>query len=169
MNTLSLKRFRGVNWQAIAMFALGFWLSASFVFDCLVIPGMLTAGMMSKPGFAGASYLIFGTFNHVELLCGAIVLASSLVLNYRHNLQTIKIDNSVIVASFLLAIALCYTYVMTPQMSALGMSLNEFNGTDLLAASMTKMHAVYWILEASKLVLGTALLSKFYRNSCSLM
>lgn len=169
MNSLQLKRFRGVNWQAIAMFALGFWLSASFVFDCLVIPGLLSAGMMSEPGFASASYLVFGTFNRVELLCAAIVLASTLVLNYRHNFQSIKINNSVVVAGFLVAIAICYTYVITPQMSALGMSLNEFNGTASFAESMTKMHVLYWILEASKLILGTALLSKFYRNSCSLV
>ncbi|VEP15032.1 conserved membrane hypothetical protein [Hyella patelloides LEGE 07179] len=169
MNTIPLRRFRVINWQAIAMFALGFWLSASLVFDCLVIPGLLSAGMMQESGFAGASYLLFGTFNHVELLCAAIVLASALVLNYRHNLSTIKLDKSIIIAGCLMAIAICYAYILTPQMSALGMSLNEFNGTELFANSMIKMHVIYWVLEASKLIFGSVLLSKFYRNSCSLI
>lgn len=167
MNTLPLKRFREVNWQALAMFALGFWLSASLLIDCVIIPGLLSAGMMQEAGFAGASYLIFGAFNHLELLCAALVLASILVINYRQSV--IKVDKYVIFAGFLLAIALTYTYVITPQMSALGMSLNEFNGTELLADSMSRMHFVYWILEASKLILGTVLLSKLYRSSCSLI
>ena len=169
MNTISLKRFRVVNWQAMAMFALGFWLSASLVFDCLIIPGLLSAGMMAESGFASASYVIFGTFSHVELLCAAIVLAGSLVLNYRHNLSQIKIDKPVIIAGFLMAIAISYTYVMIPQMSALGMSLNGLESQELLADSMITMHAIYWVLEASKLILGTTLLSKFYRSSCSLL
>lgn len=167
MNTLPLKRFREVNWQALAMFALGFWLSASLLLDSVIIPGLLSAGMMQEAGFAGASYLIFGAFNHLELLCAALVLASVLVINYRQSV--IKINKSVIIAGCLFAIALCYTYLITPQMSALGMSLNEFNGTGLFAESMTRMHVVYWILEGSKLVLGTVLLGKLYRSSCSLV
>lgn len=169
MNTLPLRRFRLVNWQAMAMFALGFWLSASFVLDGLIIPGLFSAGMMESSGFASASYLIFGTFNHVELLCAAIVLASSLVLNYRNNLSVIKLDKSIVIAGFLMAIAMCYTYILTPQMSALGMNLEVFNNQELLTNSMMTMHFVYWVLEASKLILGTILLSKLYRNSCSLI
>ena len=168
MNTLPLKRFREVNWQALAMFALGFWLSASLLIDCVIIPGLLSAGMMEEAGFAGASYIIFGAFNHIELLSAALVLASILTIKYRQEF-VIKIDKSVVIASCLLAIALIYTYLITPQMSALGMSLNEFNGTGLLAGSMSRMHVVYWLLEGSKLVLGTVLLSKLYRNSCSLV
>lgn len=168
MNTLPLKRFREVNWQALAMFALGFWLSASLLIDCVIIPGLLSAGMMEEAGFAGASYIIFGAFNHLELLSGALVLASILTIKYRQEF-VIKIDKSVIIAACLLAIALAYTYLITPQMSALGMPLNEFNGTELLAGSMSRMHVVYWLLEGSKLVLGTVLLSKLYRSSCSLV
>jgi hypothetical protein len=169
MNTIPLRRFRLVNWQAMAMFALGFWLSASFVLDGLIIPGLFSAGMMESSGFASASYLIFGTFNHLELLCAGMVLASCLVLNYRLNLSAIKLDKSIVIASFLMAIALCYTYIITPQMSALGINLDGFNHQELLNSSMMTMHFVYWILEASKLILGTALLSKLYRNSCSLI
>ena len=169
MNIVSVKRFRVITWQAMAMFALGFWLSASLVFDCLIIPGLLSAGMMSESGFAGASYLIFGTFNRVELLCAAIVLASTLVLNYRHNLSRLKIDKSLVIGSFLLAIALSYTYIIIPQMSGMGMSLTIFDPKEYLPSSMMEMHVVYWTLEASKLMLGSLLLSKLYRNSCSLL
>ena len=169
MNTVGLNRFRGINWQALVMLALGFWLSASLVFDCLIIPGLLSAGMMEESGFASASYLIFGTFNRVELLCAGVVLASTLVFGYRQNLSTIKISKSVGIAGFLMAIASCYTYVITPQMSALGMSLNSFNDGEVLGNSMATMHIIYWVLEASKLILGTALLNKFYRSSCSLI
>ena len=165
MNTIPLRRFRTVNWSAMVMFALGFWLSASLVFDCLIIPGLLSAGMMEEPGFASASYIIFGTFNHVELLCGAIVLASSLVFIQQRHSGVIRPET--LVGFLLLAIALCYTYILTPQMSAMGMSLGQ--SSNELASCMAKMHVLYWSLEATKLIGGTYILSKFYRNSCSLM
>ena len=68
-----------------------------------------------------------------------------------------------------MALAIAYTYVIIPQMSALGMSLSGFDSQELLSNSMATMHIVYWILEASKLILGTALLNNFYRSSCSLV
>ena len=168
MNTLSVRRLRTVNWSALAMFALGFWLSSSLLFDCLIIPGLLSAGMMSSSGFAAASYLIFGTFNHLELLCGALVLASALVFNYRQNSNQIKANKNLTLASVLMLIALGYTYFLTPQMSALGMSIDGFSGIDA-SGSMATMHIVYWLLEATKLLGGTYLLSQFYRGSCSLV
>jgi len=169
MNTLPSRRFQQVNWSATIMFALGFWLSGSLVFDCLVIPGLLTSGMMSQGGFASAGYTIFGTFNHVELICAALVLAGSLVWNYSSHLGQVKIDRSILFAGFLMAIAIVYTYILTPQMSAWGMSLTGSESLEQMAMPMKMMHIAYWGLEVTKLILATSLLSKFYRNSCSLV
>ena len=167
MSFVSSRPSRQINWQTIVMFALGFWLSGSLVLDCLIIPGLLSAGMMNEPGFAGASYTIFGSFNHVELLCAAIVLAGCLVFRYGDR-STLRITNrSLVLASILLGIALAYTYIFTPQMSAMGMPLNQFE-TAITTESMTSMHVAYWILEAVKLICGATLLRSFYRNSCSL-
>ena len=166
MNTLPLRRFRAVNWPAMVMFALGFWLSASLIFDCLIIPGLLSAGMMKDTSFASASYTIFGTFNHVELMCAGIILASALVSIKEKHSGLVRPET--LVASGLLVIALTYTYILIPQMSALGMSLDGFSSQEF-AGSMATMHIVYWTLEAIKLISGTFLLSKFYRNSCSLI
>ena len=134
--------------------------AASLIFTVQIAMSTLT------PILFGRYQTRLGTRNY--LLCGALVLASILTIKYRQEF-VIKIDKSVVIASCLLAIALIYTYLITPQMSALGMSLNEFNGTELLAGSMSRMHVVYWLLEGSKLVLGTVLLGKLYRNSCSLV
>lgn len=151
------------------MFALGFWLSASFVFDFLVVPGMLTSGMMSESGFASAGYVIFGTFNHLELLCAATVLAGCLVYRYGYRL-TAEINNkSIFIAAILLVISIAYTYVLTPQLSSMGMSLDMFANTTSTSTSMTAMHLVYWSLEIIKLVAAATLLRGFYRNSCSLV
>lgn len=169
MNTFPSRRFQRINWPATIMFALGFWLSGSLVFDCLVIPGLLTSGMMSQNGFASAGYTIFGTFNHVELICAALVLAGSLVWNYSSSLGQVKIDRSVLFAGFLLVIAIIYTYILTPQMSAWGMSLTGSESLEQMAMPMKTMHVAYWSLEVTKLVLATSLLKKFYRGACNLV
>ncbi|WP_036485691.1 hypothetical protein [Myxosarcina sp. GI1] len=168
MNFVSSRPSRQINWQTIIMFALGFWLSGSLVLDCLIIPGLLSAGMMNEPGFAGASYTIFGSFNHVEALCAALVLTGCLVFRYGDR-STMHINNkSIFLATVLLAIALVYTYNLTPHMSAMGLSLNQFESIGATSGSMTTMHVSYWILEATKLICGATLLRSFYRNSCSL-
>ena len=169
MNTFFSRHFQQINWSAITMFALGFWLSSSLVFDCLVIPGLLSSGMMNQDGFASAGYTIFGTFNHVELICAAIVLAGSLVWNYSSSLGQLKIDRSILFAGILLAIAIIYTYILTPQMSAWGMSLNSYESLEQITMPMKTMHIAYWSLEVTKLILASSLLSKFYRSSCRLV
>ena len=168
MNSLPVKRFNPIDWSAIILFALGFWLSTSLLLDCLVIPGLLSSGMMNQEGFASAGYLIFGTFNHVELICSALVLSGCLVLNYQKTGTIGKLDKYVFAAISLVAIALSYTYFLTPQMSSLGLALNNFSNLQSGADSMGMMHVVYWTLEIIKIVVGTSLLSKFYRNSCTL-
>lgn len=167
MQAISPRNSKSVNWSTVIMFALGFWLSGSLVFDFLVVPGMLTTGMMNEPGFASAGYVIFGTFNHIELLCAATVLAGCLVYRYGSDRQ---IDNkSIFLAGALLVIALAYTYVLTPQISSLGMSLDMFATAKIMPAAMTPMHIAYWSFEVIKFVAATSLLRFFYRNSCSIV
>ncbi|MFM7426654.1 MAG: hypothetical protein ACKO7W_16945 [Elainella sp.] len=114
--------------------------------------------MMTQPGFASAGYSLFWVFNHLELLCAASVLTSVLVLR-----QTAPLPRWILpAAGVLLAIALIYTYGLTPQMSALGLQLNWFEPTEVPTA-MNQLHGGYWLLELLKLGLGGALLSSSYR------
>ena len=168
MEAISPRNSKTVNWSTMIMFALGFWLSGSLVFDFLVVPGMLTSGMMNESGFASAGYIIFGTFNHLELLCAATILAGCLVYRFGYGLSNKISAKTVITATILLAIAIAYTYILTPQMSSLGMSLDMFTVPET-TASMTAMHIIYWSLEVIKLVAATALLRIFYRNFCSIV
>ena len=168
MQATSPRNSNSVNWSTAILFALGFWLSGSLVFDFLVVPGMLTTGMMNEPGFASAGYVIFGAFNHLELLCAATVLAGCLVYRYGSEASIIT-NKSVILGTVLLAIALAYTYILTPQMSSLGMSLDLFATAKVMPATMTPMHIAYWSLELVKLIVGVSLLRSFYRNSCNLV
>ena len=162
-------RSNSISWSTVIMVALGFWLSGSFIFDFLVVPGMLTTGMMSESGFASAGYVIFGTFNHVELLCAATVLAGCLVYRFGDSFNQRVTYQSVVKAALLLAIALVYTYIFTPQMSSAGMSLDAFSTVQGTSTAMTVMHLGYWSLEVVKLVCATALLKTFFRDSCSLV
>lgn len=169
MNSISPRASKQINWSTIVMFALGFWLSGSLVFDCLLVPGMLTSGMMKESGFASAGYIIFGTFNHLELICAAIVLAGCLVYRFGDRLATKMTNKSVLTASILLVIALAYTYILTPQMSGMGMSLDMFESGESVSNSMAAMHLIYWSLEVIKLISATVLLRGFYRSSCSIV
>lgn len=169
MNSFSSKRLSHVNWSTIILFTLGFWLSASLLLDCLVIPGLLSSGMMNQDGFASAGYLIFGTFNHVELICSALVLTGCLVVQYQNISSFSNLNKYIWGAISLVAIALAYTYFLIPQMSSLGLVLDSFTTLKTSSESMEMMHAFYWGLEIVKIVVITSLLSKFYRNSCSLV
>ena len=169
MNSIHFRRLSHINWSTIVLFSLGFWLSGSLLLDCLVIPGLLTSGMMNQEGFASAGYLIFGTFNHVELICSALVLSGCLVLNYQRKATFPNFNKYVFAAISLVAIAFIYTYFLTPQMSGLGLTLDNFSNLNTSANSMGMMHVAYWALEIIKIATATILLSKFYRNSCSLV
>lgn len=168
MQAITPRNSKTASWSTIIMFALGFWLSASLVLDFLIVPGMMNSGMMSESGFASAGYMIFGAFNHIELLCAATVLAGCLVYRYGSGLTSKVTTKTILIATTLLVIALAYTYFFTPQMSGLGMQLDLFTAADTTSNSMTAMHVVYWGLEFVKLVAATALLRIFYRNSCSI-
>ena len=169
MQAISSKSSKSVSWSTAIMLALGFWLSGSLVFDFLVVPGMLTSGMMNEAGFASAGYTIFGAFNHVELLCAATVLAGCLVYRFADLFNQRVSYKSVVLATVLLLIALAYTYLFTPYMSSMGMTLDLFATAKVMPLGMKLMHLFYWALEAVKLVAVTILLRSFYRNSCSLV
>ena len=168
MNALSDRGFNRINWQAVIMFSLGFWLSCSLLLDGVIIPGLASAGMMMQDSFASAGYLIFGIFNRIELLCAALVLIGFLVFWKNHHLGKTKEQWSVILSTLLFSIALIYTYILTPQMSALGMHLSLLDSSTNLSTAMIQMHEGYWFLEIIKLVAGATLLRWCYRQSCTL-
>lgn len=168
MNAISERNAKLINWTTVVMFALGFWLSGSLILDSVIIPGLFATGMMAQAGFASAGYTIFGIFNRVELLCAALVLTSFLVFYRQHNLSEKQERWSIILASLLLAIAIIYTYILTPQMSGLGLQLNVFDSATAMPPEMISLHWGYWLLEATKLIAGATLLRWCYRNSCSL-
>ena len=169
MNSISDRSLKQISWSTIVMFVLGFWLSASLMLDFVIIPSLSAAGMMSQAEFASAGYLLFGIFNRIELFCAALVLTSFLVFIRNHHLTNRQQSWSIILSVVLLAIALIYTYVLTPQMSGLGMQLNLFESSQTMSAAMISMHEGYWVLEVIKLLAGATLLRWCYRDSCTLV
>ena len=171
MNSFSVRGFRQISWSTMVMFTLGFWLSASLILDAVIIPSLLAAGMMTEAGFASASYMMFGMFNHIEILCAALVLTGFLVLSYHHEIIPSNRENwSIVCSVLLLAIALLYTYVFTPNLSGLGLQLSLFDSSSgNMSTAMIHLHEGYWFLEGMKFILGAVLLRWCYRNSCSLV
>lgn len=169
MEAISSRTAKSISWSTAIVIALGFWLSGSLIFDFLIVPGMLTTGMMNESGFASAGYVIFGTFNHIELLCAATVLTGCLYYRFADCFEQKVSYKSVLMATGLLLISLTYTYVFTPQMSSMGMSLDLFSpAPEATSTGMMVTHLVYWALEVVKLVFATALLKTFFRSYCSL-
>ncbi len=166
MNSLSERGLNKIDWPTLVMFVLGFWLSASLLLDLVIIPGLLASGMMTESGFASAGYVIFGIFNRIELLCAAIVLSGALIFRRNHSLTHFHENWSVVLAGVLLAIALVFTYILTPEMSSLGLQLNLLNNA--MPSGMIPLHWGYWLLEAVKLLAGVILLRWCYRDSCRL-
>ncbi|MGK7873555.1 MAG: hypothetical protein AB4426_09665 [Xenococcaceae cyanobacterium] len=168
MDAISNRGLKQISWSTVVMFALGFWLSGSLILDSVIIPGLSAAGMMTQEGFPSAGYFIFGIFNRIELLCAALVLTGFLVFRRNHNLTRQQESWSIVLSGVLLTITLIYTYILTPQMSGLGLQLNLFESTTTMSAAMISMHEGYWLLEVIKLLAGATLLRWCYRNSCTL-
>lgn len=168
MNSVSKNPIQSLSWTTLVMFALGFWISASLVIDVLIIPSLLASGMMEQSGFVTAGYLLFGLFNHLELLCAALILSGFLIFNRNHSLPHLQERWSIILSSLLLAIALIYTYGLTPALSGFGFEMNLFNGVHTMPTDMISLQLSYWLLEILKIVTAITLLRWCYRDSCQL-
>lgn len=145
------------NWQMLVVAALIFWLSSSLVLDAVVMPSMYASGMMETSGFAAAGYSIFWLFNRVEILSAGLILTGVLALSFLFR-QSQSTGRAVVLASALMAIATTATYVLTPQMSALGLHLNPFTTEAIVPASMNILHGEYFGLEVLKFAFGLLLL-----------
>lgn len=165
MSSISSLQLKRPAWQTAVIFTLTFWLSASLVLDLVIMPGLYAAGMMSQSGFATAGYLIFWVFNRIELLCAALVLTGVLILKRTQNTWVSQSRYATVLAMILLTIALIFTYILTPNMSALGLNIEVLNPVIAVPAGMGLLHETYWVLELTKLVVGGAVLSLFYRQN----
>jgi hypothetical protein len=169
MSSISSFELKRPGWQTVVIFTLTFWLSTSLVLDLVIMPGLYASGMMAQAGFATAGYVIFWVFNRIELLCAALVLTGVLVLkrtqNNTQNTLVSQSRNAIVLAMTLLTIALIFTYVLTPEMSALGLNLEVLDPVASVPGSMGLLHQIYWILEVIKLIAGGAVLSLFYRQN----
>ncbi|MEB3219414.1 MAG: hypothetical protein VKN72_24700 [Nostocales cyanobacterium 94392] len=162
MNSISTSsvEFKRPIWQNIVIITLGFWLSASLLLDWVIMPSLYVSGMMTQSSFATAGYTIFWNFNRVELLCAGLVLTGVLASSKNQfNWQR----STVILAPVMLAIALIDTYLLTPQMSAIGLQLNLFEAAEV-PANMNLMHGVYWLIEAVKLAVGGTLFTWYCKR-----
>ncbi|MBE9211854.1 DUF4149 domain-containing protein [Plectonema cf. radiosum LEGE 06105] len=162
MNTISTSsiEFKRPAWQNIVIITLGFWLSASLLLDWVIMPSLYVSGMMTQSSFATAGYTIFWNFNRVELLCAGLILTGVLALNKNQlNWQL----NGIILATVMLAIALVDTYLLTPQMSAIGLQLNLFQVAEV-PANMNLMHGAYWFIETVKLAVGGTLFTWYCKQ-----
>ncbi len=147
------------RWQLLAISSLGFWISGSLILDFIIMPTLWATGMMESSGFASAGYSIFWMFNRIELICAGAVLSSLLALSNLDRLNVVNGRKMLVGAGMLLAIALSYTFILTPYMSGLGMDLDILATTKSIPADMNQMHSMYWVLEASKLGIAGLLLS----------
>lgn len=161
MGTISHRDLNLINWSTIIILTIAFWLSGIAIIDLVIVPSLSAAGMMSESSFASAGFILFGVFNHIEVICAAIILAGVLSfshLNHRVNLARVILGIS------LLAITLVDTYFLTPQMSGLGLSLNLFETESIMSPMMIYMHQGYWLLELVKIAAGVFLLFDCYKQ-----
>lgn len=144
-------------WAKPLLFALTAWLGATLVLDVVVMPCLYIAGMMTSSDFASAGYLLFGTINHLEVLGAAFILTAVLALISEGLIRPGDRTTPVMQGLSLLAIALFYTYCLTPAMSALALSLDGDSVVEV-GRTMAILQGEYWVLELIKcLVLGLLL------------
>lgn len=154
---LSQKIDRRPRWLPLLLITAGFWFSSSLVLDLLVMPVMEVSGMTTQASFASAGYTLFWAFNRVELLCGALLVTGALALRRPLGEFDVAASGSrsrwtLMIGLGLLALALIETYLLAPEMSALALSLNGFEGRGAMPPAMDWMHGLYWALDGLKLL-----------------
>ena len=164
MNRTARLAIAVIDWPLLVMGTLALWLSGSLLVDLLVVPSLSAAGMMSQPGFINAGHLFFSIFNHLEMLLASIILSGCFCLQQQGFFQNTSQRLSGVFAVLLLAIALIYTYGLTPAITDLGFDMASFNGTGEMPVTMMPLHWAYWSLELVKLTLGVTLLRWCYQS-----
>ncbi|MEB3280933.1 MAG: DUF4149 domain-containing protein [Lyngbya sp.] len=159
MAALSKVEYNPSRWLTVILVTLALWMGGSLVLDFVIMPSMYMTGMMNESGFASAGAMIFSAFNRVEVVCAAVGLTGLMALGitlpegFSNRIRTLSV-----LALGLLAIALTYTYALTPQMASLGLNLNLFNPVVEVPSGMNQLHFSYWGLELIKLtVVGVVL------------
>lgn len=146
-------------WPTILILILGFWFTGGLVLDGLIMPSLYAAGMMREPGFVLAGHLIFSIFNRIELLSAAVILTGLLALRATLPAHTKTSLGAISLGGLLLLVTSMDTYILTPEMSGLGLQLN-FWQFDALPSRMMHLQYIYWLLEGLKLLaMGTLTLS----------
>lgn len=156
--------FDKVNWSTLAFMVLGFWLSTSLILDLLVMPTFYAEGMMQSVDFISVLHGIFSVFNRVELVCACLILTSAFVFINHHDFSPSKEKFTVALALLLTAIALIFTYILTPQLTGMGLALGIFERSETMPQAMINVQASYWILEAIKFIAGLTLVKMIYGN-----
>lgn len=164
MNRTAKLTIAMVDWPLLVMGSLAMWLTGSLVVDLLVVPSLSATGMMATPAFLSAGHLLFSVFNHMEMLLGAMVLSGCFFLHQQNFFAPSAQRFSHILALVLLAIAMGYTYVLTPAITDLGFDMASFTGTGEMPGAMVPLHGLYWALELLKLTLGLTLLRWCYQG-----
>jgi hypothetical protein len=164
MNTISNLQLNRSTCQTTVMLTLGFWLSASLVLDWVIMPSLYVTGMMNSESFTTAGYTIFWNFNRLELLAAAVVLTAILAMGKAKSNWRL---NSLFLSCLLLTIAILDTYLLTPQMCAIGSNLNLFMNVGEVPETMNLLHGSYFMLEILKLLASGVLLSQCWREKAA--
>ena len=162
MNAISKLQLNKSTWQTTALLTLGFWLSASLFLDWVIMPTLYYTGMMKEEGFATAGYTIFWNFNHLELLFAAIVMTAILAIGKaRHHWRL----DSIFLACLLVTVALLDTYLLTPQMCALGSEFTLLSAGGTVPKTMHLLHSSYFMLEMLKVLAAGVLLNRCWKEA----
>ncbi|TAE58726.1 MAG: hypothetical protein EAZ76_05785 [Nostocales cyanobacterium] len=161
MNTISNLQIKRSTWQTAVILTLGFWLSSSMLLDWVIMPSLYFSGMMNESGFAAAGYTIFWNFNRLELLLAAIAFTSVMAMSKTRS--NWRLDN-IFLSCLLLTVALLDTYLLAPQMCALGSNLTLFTA-NAIDKTMSLLHSSYFILETLKLLAAGVLLHHCWQQS----
>lgn len=150
-----------LNHRAVG-FVLALWLGGSILLDFVVMPTLYFTGMMDATNFASASESLFLTFNNLEIILSAIVVAAILAHRHEPEVEAHSSLGGLGLPLMMLAITFAYRYWLTPHMAGMGVSLDWLTPAEA-SASMMMMHASYWLLEGLKLTGVAVLLNRCFR------
>jgi hypothetical protein len=143
-------------------FVLAVWLGGSALLDFVVMPTLYFTGMMQSASFASMGESLFLTFNSLEIILGAIVVAAVLAHRHEPDVEAHQSLGGLGLPIVMLLVAILYRYILTPQMAGMGIQL-DWMSDPTMPVGMMMMHGGYWLLESVKLLAGVVLLNRCFR------
>jgi uncharacterized membrane protein len=143
------------------------WLGGLIVIDFVETPAKFRTPEINRNQAVAVGRQVFAAFNRVEVIAGALLLATSVLLARLTGAAPFGLPSLIVLVGLMWVVALAQNFWIRPRMSALSSALDLVNRAteDTRYGELRGLHVVYVALDLSKIALGLIVLALWIINS----